>query len=154
MVPPASRATRPQQDPPLDYSSAEDAAENVLLANCGQCHGPALDPAQAFGINFIGDIDRLVEAGLIVPLNSAGSRIIRVMVEGSMPPVASGLPALTAADIATVAQYIDNPRFWPTLPAREVPDGGAAAPIPPPALDGGTAPPPDFADAGAPATES
>jgi serine/threonine-protein kinase len=35
------------------------------------------------------------------------------MVRQEMPPVASGLPAVTEADINTVAQYIDNPRFWP-----------------------------------------
>ena len=49
----------------------------MLAQNCGQCHGSALTPAQAQdGINFISDIDQLVEAGLIVPLSSATSRVI------------------------------------------------------------------------------
>jgi serine/threonine-protein kinase len=50
-------------------------------------------------------------------LNSAASRIVQRMVRGEMPPVASGLPAVTEADINTVAQYIDNPRFWPEVDA-------------------------------------
>jgi mono/diheme cytochrome c family protein len=99
---------------------AKAAAENVLAANCGQCHGPALTEQQAqAGMNYINDIDQLVETGKIVPLNSAASRIVQRMVRGEMPPVASGLPAVTEADINTVAQYIDNPRFWP-----EVESGG------------------------------
>jgi serine/threonine-protein kinase len=100
---------------------AKAAAENVLAANCGQCHGGQLTPqtAQA-GMNYINDIDKLVETGKIVPLNSAGSRIIQRMVRQEMPPVSSGLPAVTEADINTVSQYIDNPRFWPNV----APTGG------------------------------
>jgi len=97
---------------------AKAAAENVLAANCGQCHGPALTEQQAqAGMNYINDIDKLVETGKVVPLNSAASRIVQRMVRQEMPPVASGLPAVTEADINTVAQYIDNPRFWPEVDA-------------------------------------
>jgi hypothetical protein len=74
-----------------------------------------------------------------VPLNSHSSRVVQVMLNGSMPPSASGLPPVTEADIETVAQYIDNPLFWPNVPLAEAPD--ASAPLPPsPAPDGGTAP--------------
>jgi serine/threonine-protein kinase len=99
---------------------AKAAAENVLASNCGQCHGGQLTPqtAQA-GMNYINDIDQLVSTGKIIPLNSAGSRIVQRMVNGQMPPITSGLPQVTEADITTVSQYIDNPRFWP-----EVPSGG------------------------------
>src|SRR5262245_10268428 len=67
--------TTPTQRPPSDEAAlARAAAENVLAANCGQCHGPALTPAQAqAGMNYIDDIDKLVETGKILPLNSAGS---------------------------------------------------------------------------------
>jgi len=93
----------------------------VLASNCGQCHGPALTPEQALaGMNYIDDIDQLVATGKIVPLNSAGSRVIQRMVRREMPPVGSGLPEVTDADINTVAQYIDNPRFWP----EAAPTGG------------------------------
>jgi len=97
---------------------AKAAAENVLASNCGQCHGGQLTPqtAQA-GMNYINDIDQLVSTGKIIPLNSAGSRIVQRMVNGQMPPISSGLPQVTEADITTVSQYIDNPRFWPEVPA-------------------------------------
>jgi len=99
---------------------AKAAAENVLVANCASCHGSQLTPQQAQGgVNSIGDIDQLVALGLITPLNSAASRVIRRMQRGEMPPAASGLPAVTAADIDVVAQYIDNPEFWPGLQAPD-----------------------------------
>jgi mono/diheme cytochrome c family protein len=110
---PGGAVTPPRQQTG-EADLAKAAAENVLAANCGQCHGPALTEQQAqAGMNYINDIDKLVDTGKIVPLNSAGSRIVQRMVRGEMPPVASGLPAVTEADINTVAQYIDNPRFWP-----------------------------------------
>ncbi|MEO8180185.1 MAG: hypothetical protein ABI895_15220 [Deltaproteobacteria bacterium] len=104
-------------NPPSDEAAlSKAAAENVLASNCGQCHGPALTPQQAqAGMNYINDIDELVKTGKIVPLNSAGSRIVQRMVRREMPPVSSGLPAVTDADITVVSQYIDNPRFWPDV---------------------------------------
>jgi len=95
---------------------AKAAAENVLATNCGQCHGTNLDERSAqAGMNYINDIDKLVETGKIVPLSSATSRVIQRMVRREMPPVSSGLPAVTDADITTVSQYVDNPRFWPDV---------------------------------------
>src|SRR5688500_18839063 len=108
--------------PPVDVGSAPSsaadlakaAAENILASNCGQCHGPALTPDQAkAGMNYIDDIEQLVSTGKIVPLNSAGSRIVQRMIRGEMPPVNSGLPRVTEADYTVVAEYIDNPTFWP-----------------------------------------
>ena len=93
---------------------AKAAAENVLASNCGGCHGPALSEKQAqAGMNYIDDIDKLVETGKIVPLNAAGSRIVQRMVKGEMPPVTTG-KTVTEADINIVSEYINNPRFWPT----------------------------------------
>ena len=109
---PATSSANPASSDPAALAKA--AAENVLAANCGQCHGPALTPQQAqAGMNYINDIDKLVQNGKVVPLDSANSLIIERMKRGEMPPVSSGLPAVTDADINTVAQYIDNPRFWP-----------------------------------------
>jgi mono/diheme cytochrome c family protein len=114
--PPDTTTTVPGKQPTqeeLDKASAE----NVLAANCGYCHGPALTPAQAqAGMNYIDDIDALVEAGKIVPMNSAGSRVIQRMVRGEMPPPSSPYPPVTAADIDKVASYIDNPRYWGGAP--------------------------------------
>jgi serine/threonine-protein kinase len=115
------RPTNPGNGGNTEADLAKAAAENVLAANCGQCHGSKLTPQSAqAGMNFIDNIDELVKTGKIIPLNSAGSRVVQRMVRREMPPVSSGLPAVTDADITTVSQYIDNPRFWPDV----APTGG------------------------------
>lgn len=114
---PATSANPASTDP---AALAKAAAEDVLQTSCGQCHGPQLTPqtAQA-GMNYINDIDKLVANGKIVPLNSAGSLVIQRMEKGEMPPPTSGLPPVSQADITTVAQFIDNPRFWPNVQAPD-----------------------------------
>jgi mono/diheme cytochrome c family protein len=110
MPPPATAA--PALIPERDGSQI--APKNVLMANCGACHGPDAPPAASGGIRFINDFTRLVATGLVVPLSSASSPLIRVMRDGTMPPPGAGYPAVQKADIEIVAQYIDNPRYWPT----------------------------------------
>jgi len=112
----------PAPDPTADPGDqdpgelARAAAENILASRCGGCHGPALTPEDAFaGMNYINDMEKLADEGKIIPLNSAGSRVIERMTNGSMPPVQSGLERVPQSDINIVAQYIDNPRFWPGL---------------------------------------
>jgi len=111
-----------------ECSCLTGAVENVLAADCGQCHGPLAPVAASGGITFINDLDRLIAAGLLVPLNSAASPIVIAMVNGSMPPPGSGLPPVTDADINTVAQYLDNPRWWPLLEPT-VRDAGSSPPV-------------------------
>lgn len=99
-------------------------AENVLRANCGQCHGPALTPEAAeAGMNFIDDIDRLVaessndgSSRLLFPLNSDQSLVVTRMRDGSMPPPGSDGPRPSVQDINAVANFIDNPNEWPAVP--------------------------------------
>ena len=77
---------------------ARAAAENVLRVNCGQCHGPQLSEAAArAGMNFIDDIDRLVNEGKLIPLNAADSPVVRRMREGSMPPPGNDGPRPSAS---------------------------------------------------------
>lgn len=117
--------------------TAKAAAENVLMADCGRCHGPDAPVATSGGILFIGDVDKLIEAGLVVPLNSAGSRVIRVMEDGSMPPLGPGYFPVVQSDINTVAEYIDNPRFWPSLTTPGLQDAGTDTPAVDAGVDGG-----------------
>jgi mono/diheme cytochrome c family protein len=113
-TPPSTVDTGAQDNSGDPTALAKASAENVLAANCGQCHGPNLTPQAAkAGMNYINDIDKLVQTGKIVPLNSAGSLIVQRMLRGEMPPVSSGLPRVTDADITIVSDYIDNPTFWP-----------------------------------------
>jgi len=102
--------------------------QNILNSDCGYCHGTALTQAQAkAGMNYINDIQKLVDNGKIVPLDSANSRIIQRMSKGEMPPVGSGYPLASTADIDKVAAYIDNPRYWPGTPVENCTDKGQLA---------------------------
>jgi mono/diheme cytochrome c family protein len=108
----------PKKEPASQADLDKATAENILKSNCGYCHGPALTQLQAkAGMNYIDDIDKLVETGRILPLDSANSRLIQRMVRGEMPPPGSGYPLVSKADIDLVAAYIDNPRYWGGLPA-------------------------------------
>lgn len=105
------------QDP---AALARADAENVLATNCGECHGSKLQLDDASGgMNYIDDIDKLVEAGKIIPLNSKESRIVERMRDGSMPPSFSQKPRVTDQEIDVVAQFIDQPRFWPGVDGGE-----------------------------------
>jgi mono/diheme cytochrome c family protein len=118
-------------------TTAVEVVEDILITDCGQCHGP--NGNGAGGIDDINSIDQLVADGLVVPLDSEASPIVRVLFDGSMPPPSSGLPPVTEADITTVAQYIDNPRFWPgrSAPLPPVVDAGSPAPLLDAGIDGG-----------------
>jgi hypothetical protein len=124
----------PTQDDIGDY--LVDSFLNVLFANCGPCHDSAAPLTGSGGIRFFDDVERLVEAGLLIPLNSAESPIIRVSVQGSMPPPGSGLQLMTEADIGTLVQYIDNPRYWPNV-APATTDAGTTSPPSDAGVDGG-----------------
>jgi mono/diheme cytochrome c family protein len=109
---PEGPSATPEDSSELELARA--AAENVLRVNCGQCHGPQLTPAAArAGMNFIDDIDELVNQGKIVPLDSERSPVVRRMKEGSMPPLGTNGPRPNERDISLVEQFVDNPLFWP-----------------------------------------
>lgn len=101
-------------DPPPDTDVPPEnqlvaTAENVLAANCGQCHGPSelFPDGGAGGLTDIQDLNKLIENGYVVDCSAESSRIIQVMRSGSMPPPNSGLPQVHPADIDIVAQAIE-----------------------------------------------
>jgi len=99
---------------PTQQDLDKAAVENILQANCGYCHGPALTTTQAqAGMNYIDDIDALVKKGKILPLNSGGSLLVQRIKRNEMPPATSPYPQLTDADVDKVVSFIDNPRYWP-----------------------------------------
>jgi mono/diheme cytochrome c family protein len=117
----------PELEPPKVPSEAEQArarAEGVLAANCGQCHGPTLSTTTASGgVNYIDDIDALVKGGKIVPLNSAASLLVQLIVRGDMPP-RGARPPMSQIDLRLVTDYIDNPRYWPAPSVSECESSG------------------------------
>lgn len=140
---PSSPASTPPtvQPPPSteepyisEYDLARAQVRNILLSYCGACHGPPLGDEALGGIGFIDDLDRLIEQGYVVPLESAASRLIQVMRDGTMPPRRSGTAAVPRDELDVIVRFIDNPRYWPVLvdpgggemPAASV-DAGADA---------------------------
>jgi mono/diheme cytochrome c family protein len=113
-----------QQGTPGELAKA--AAENVLLSQCGQCHGTSLSitEAKGGGFNFINDIDKLVEKGYVKPLDPDGSRIIERMRKGEMPPPNQGFSPVPDSDIEVVASYIKNPQFWDLPPQDDCSKSG------------------------------
>ncbi|HKO93644.1 MAG TPA: hypothetical protein VJU61_20970 [Polyangiaceae bacterium] len=114
----------------------KDQVENILIVYCGACHGPAAPAVGSAGIRFIDDVDQLVLAGLIVPLNSAASPIVRAIVLGNMPPPAVLFP-MSDADLDTITWFIDNPREWPDVPLPAAADAGSGTSPADAGLDGG-----------------
>jgi mono/diheme cytochrome c family protein len=111
---------------PTEFDLERAVAENVLRVNCGQCHGSDLDARVAQAeMNYIDDIDALIENGKVVPLRPGQSPIVQYMLDGTMPPPGVAKRP-TAADIQTVVRFIENPDFWPGYdppePARDCSD--------------------------------
>lgn len=102
-----------ESEEPSEAELQRAAAENILRVNCGQCHGPDLTPDNTRGgMNYIDDLDELVKNDKVIPLNADGSQIIQYMRSGIMPP--SGVqPRPSDRDIDAVADFINNPLYWP-----------------------------------------
>lgn len=119
--PPLPPPERPEDAPlvPEDKGNEPEnlpkaQAQNILLTNCGGCHGTQLtEQAAKAGMNYINDMDKLAQNQKIVPLKAEASPIIIRMRDGSMPPPSEGLRRVSKADIDIVANFINNPLYWP-----------------------------------------
>ena len=92
---------------PLACIDLEPRVLNVLETNCAKCHG-AGSAAQA-GIDYILNLDALIENGKVKSGNSAESRIFARMdsADAPMPPL-SEMQRPSENDIASVAAWIDQ----------------------------------------------
>jgi hypothetical protein len=67
--------------------SEEEKVESLLLSYCGECHGGcSVGVPYCEGMQYIDDVDRLVQEGKILPGNPDESLLLQKMVDGSMPP--------------------------------------------------------------------
>jgi mono/diheme cytochrome c family protein len=106
-----------QTPPPTPEDAARLEVESILLANCGSCHGTQLtDRTARAGLNYINDVEQLAKSGKIRPLDSERSPIIVRMRSGTMPPPNEGGRPVPKDQIDIVANYINNPTFWPEVP--------------------------------------
>ncbi len=114
----ASTATAPAQDAALPAASASTVSFErdiapILAERCHACHGPA---QQMQGLR-LDDGTSALRGGyagpVILPGNSAGSRLIRLVAgldETVMPPAG---PRLTADEIGRLRAWIDQGAAWP-----------------------------------------
>jgi hypothetical protein len=97
----------------IDDSGPLSPIRSALTEQCGACHGAEAIAHRTVlgGFSCVEDVDCMVELGLLVPLDSSGSRMIVLMRNGSMPP--SGVqPRPTTEDIDRLARILDNPAYW------------------------------------------
>ena len=76
----------------------------VFKANCYRCHGQ--NGAIEGGVNYIGDLSKLVARKKIIPGNAEGSRLFKRLDEGTMPPPEE-TPRPSPADVALIKKWID-----------------------------------------------
>jgi mono/diheme cytochrome c family protein len=137
IIPPRPVDGMPMALPPRiterEWAYARDQVKEILARHCGSCHGRSDVDGPPGELEFIDDFDRMVELGIIVPLRSDRSPLIEVMLDGSMPPPGVA-PRPLRGNIDAIAQFIDNPRFWPVITPGENADAGPA-PFP---VDAGT----------------
>jgi hypothetical protein len=93
-------------------ASEQETLEFLLDAYCGDCHGSDYDRySDGAGMNYIDDINRLIEASKIIPGDPAGSKLVLRMVRGDMPPVsavAAGLPPAPRELIERLSDFIQS----------------------------------------------
>jgi WD40 repeat protein/mono/diheme cytochrome c family protein len=80
-------------------------AQSILKTHCYRCHGQ--DGAIEGGLNYVGDLGKLVARKKVVPGNAAASRLFKRMDDGSMPPVGEKSRP-SDAEIAAVKQWIES----------------------------------------------
>lgn len=83
------------------FTTDESKAHAVLRNYCSSCHNGS---SPAGGIGAIDSPSYLSGSGLVIPGDAEGSRLMRVLKEGRMPP--PPLPAPAASELAIVAAWI------------------------------------------------
>lgn len=135
--PPAEMAPRPERPPPRSFAPPSDPApprpeppseaelraarraryveavqsvDTLLERNCGSCHSKSV-PAAPCGLRF-DHTDDLVALGLIAPLSADASRVVQVIVDGSMPPPGV-MPRPTPSELDQLRGFIEgDASFW------------------------------------------
>lgn len=68
-----------------EIGSINQRAASVVSLKCAQCHGPG-SPGYG-GINYILDVDKLVEKGFLIPGDPEHSKLFQRVHVGTMPPI-------------------------------------------------------------------
>jgi hypothetical protein len=119
---PSSVASQGEDTPRTVYLAAVGAVDGMLERNCGRCHGKAV-PTAPCGLKF-DNVEDLVATRILTPLSVDESRVLSVILDGSMPPPGVE-PRPDTADIEQLRTFIDDPLFWGMLPAEGHSEGQA-----------------------------
>jgi len=92
-----------------------DKARAVLKTHCVRCHGQ--DGAVEGGLNYVGDLGKLVSRKKIVPGSPDESRLFKRMADGTMPPP-DEQPRPSEAELAAVRAWIQAGAPGASLAAR------------------------------------
>jgi hypothetical protein len=106
-VPPPPTTNTP---PPGLGNLSEAEFEALLLDQCGSCHGP--DGTGEGNMNYINDLDALIENGKIVPGDPANSLLFQRIQAGQMPP--GDLPEVDDDDVERIETFVS--RLEPRIP--------------------------------------
>jgi mono/diheme cytochrome c family protein len=102
----------PPPPPPDQPDRLERAQFEALLERaCGECHGPGATQVQG-GINYINNLDELIETGRIVPGKPEESLIYQRIQRGEMPPDYADTE-VTPAELEQLATFISGLRAAP-----------------------------------------
>jgi len=129
---PESPWQEPPEPAPLSYAerlaqvpigaSEQETLEALLYSYCGECHGSDWEQrnpgADGAGMYYVDNIERLIATGKIIPGDPAGSKMVRRLSAGEMPPVSAVTADLPAAPPELTQRLSD---FIASLPARGAP---------------------------------
>lgn len=104
----SSEPARRSDDESLPYVVRMEA---LLDEECGSCHGAQARRAcvgTCDGMLYIDDMTQLLESEKIIPCNWRDSPVARRVLDGSMPPPTSGLPAMRLAAQQQLAVFVES----------------------------------------------
>lgn len=87
----------------------QEKASAVLEGRCGSCHGTPPPCCMRDGLSYIGDLERMVETGKIIPCHWTESRMFLRIARGEMPPGYANLDPPTSEELGFVADFVDGP---------------------------------------------
>jgi hypothetical protein len=90
-------------------ASEQATLEALLYDYCGDCHASDSDPVtDGAGMDYVDDIDRLIETGTIIPGDPADSKLVRRMLRAEMPPPSAGLPPAPQELIERLSAFVQS----------------------------------------------
>jgi hypothetical protein len=109
-IPAPVETTQPPiaEEPYPPVEPTEEVVVEILTHYCGECHITDVQAEAAAGLNYIDDIDLLIENDMIIPGSRFDSRIYARMILGEMPPPNFGFEMPGPSEIELVGVFIDD----------------------------------------------